>query len=72
MGDLSDVLSRKLNLRNGQKLTTKRFTESKRANETDDDVAILGMIMPGEKFICCLRQDCKLGNYRENSLGKCS
>ena len=70
MGDLSDVLSRKLNLRNGQKLTTKKFTESKRANETDDDVAILSMIMPGEKFECLLRHDCRMGNYKENSLGK--
>lgn len=70
MGDLSDVLSKKLNLRNGQKLHTRKFTEARKPHETEDDVAILSMILPGEKFECCLKYDCRMGNCKENKLGK--
>lgn len=69
MGELPDMLARKLNLRNGQKLTTKRVTAPKKAHETDDDIAILSMIMPGEKFRCHMAEDCILGDPSESSLG---
>jgi len=70
MGDLAGALSRKLNISNGKKLTTKTITQSRRAHETEDDIAILSMILPGEKFNCCLNEDCRYGNSKENTLGK--
>ena len=70
MGDLSDALSKiNLNSKNGGKLTTKKITQPKKAHETDDDIAILTMILPGEKFECCLKNECMLGNSFESSLG---
>jgi hypothetical protein len=72
MGDLAGALSRKLNISGstGKKFMTKTVTQPKRATETDDDIAILSMIMPGETFYCCLREDCRIGNPKESSLGK--
>ena len=70
MGDLAGALSRKLNLTNGKKLVTKTITQPRRAHESDDDIAILSMIMPGEKFNCFLKDECRHGNPKENSLGK--
>ena len=78
MGDLSETFSRKLNMNGksngsvsfgGNKLTTKKVTQPKRAHETDDDIAILSMILPGERFQCSLKEDCLLGNSKESSLG---
>jgi hypothetical protein len=71
MGDLAGALSSKLNLTNGagKKLVTKTITQSRRAHESDDDIAILSMIMPGERFNCYMKEDCRHGNPKENSLG---
>jgi hypothetical protein len=69
MGDLSDVLSRKLNLKAGQKLNVKKTTQPRRAHETEDDVAVLSLIMPGESFTCHLAEDCLYSNPQHNSLG---
>lgn len=71
MGDLAGALSQKLNISGspGKKFITKTVTQPRKANETDDDIAILSMIMPGETFYCCLRNDCRMGDPKESSLG---
>lgn len=69
---IADLMSKGLNLKkkNGKHfLVTKTVTPPKRINETDDDIAILTMILPGEKFECHMKSDCLLGNPKENKLG---
>lgn len=70
---IADLLSRGLNLKkkNGKHyLVTKTVTPPRRVHEQDDDIAILTMILPGEKFECNLKKDCLLGNSKESKLGK--
>jgi len=77
MGDLSDILSRKLNLSSSTKggggattkLQFKKTTPHRRAHETEDDVAVLSLILPGEPFLCHLGDDCKFMNPSHNALG---
>lgn len=69
---IADLMSKGLNLKkkNGKHyLVTKTVTAPKRIHETDDDIAILTMILPGERFECHLKKDCLLGNPKESKLG---
>ncbi|ODM94297.1 Four and a half LIM domains protein 2 [Orchesella cincta] len=69
---IADLMSRGLNLKkkNGKHyLATKTVTQPKRLNEQDDDIAILTMILPGEKFECVLKKNCLMGDSKANKLG---